>query len=425
MSEYRIKGETLTGIADAIRKKTGGTEPIPVPDMAAQIEGISGGGGGSSADVCYVTFMSHDGTVELGKKAVAVGDDCADPIARGVFDRPTRESDAQYDYDHAGWSKNPDNVLDDTALDAVTEDRVVYAVYAATVRDYTINFYDGGTLLSSQTLAYGATPTASDPQKNGYSFEGWEPEIVAVTGNATYTAKWAEAITFAGGAWEDIIRIAEAGEAQKYFSLGDTKTFEYKLSTAETAATFTTTVMIVGFECDDLADGTGKAAMSLLVVQDGISQMFNAYNTAFDNGWPTCALRTKLNGTILNTFNEVVKNAVKLVTKKSYIYTGEIKTSDDSVWVPSCGEFGAGKTASSANYTIENEGDKYPGISVDIFSGSLLDDNGLLNCATRSMGASRQGCSKCITTNTSPETIIYTSTTAYNVSLRTTFGFCI
>ena len=53
------------------------------------------GGGGSSADVRYVTFMSHDGAVEYGKKAVAVGDDCADPIARGVFSAPTRESTAQ------------------------------------------------------------------------------------------------------------------------------------------------------------------------------------------------------------------------------------------------------------------------------------------------------------------------------------------
>lgn len=47
MADYIIKGETLTGIADAIRRKTGGTEPINPTDMPGQIDGISGGGGGS------------------------------------------------------------------------------------------------------------------------------------------------------------------------------------------------------------------------------------------------------------------------------------------------------------------------------------------------------------------------------------------
>ena len=39
-----INDSTLTGIADAIRSKTGGTSEIPVPEMAAQIQSISGGG---------------------------------------------------------------------------------------------------------------------------------------------------------------------------------------------------------------------------------------------------------------------------------------------------------------------------------------------------------------------------------------------
>ena len=46
MAEYLIQGETLKGIADAIRGKTGGTDPIAILDMAAQIDGIQAGGGG-------------------------------------------------------------------------------------------------------------------------------------------------------------------------------------------------------------------------------------------------------------------------------------------------------------------------------------------------------------------------------------------
>lgn len=47
MAEYLIQDTTLTGIADAIRGKTGETGAIPVPDMASKIDGIQTGGGGS------------------------------------------------------------------------------------------------------------------------------------------------------------------------------------------------------------------------------------------------------------------------------------------------------------------------------------------------------------------------------------------
>ena len=43
MAKYTIEDSTLTGIADAIREKTGGTEAIAVTDMATQIAGIETG----------------------------------------------------------------------------------------------------------------------------------------------------------------------------------------------------------------------------------------------------------------------------------------------------------------------------------------------------------------------------------------------
>ena len=44
MAYYLIQDATLAGIAEAIRAKTGGTDPIPVPDMETLISGISSGG---------------------------------------------------------------------------------------------------------------------------------------------------------------------------------------------------------------------------------------------------------------------------------------------------------------------------------------------------------------------------------------------
>ena len=42
-SEYSVKRETLTAIADSIRAKTGGSNPILTEDMASEIEGIETG----------------------------------------------------------------------------------------------------------------------------------------------------------------------------------------------------------------------------------------------------------------------------------------------------------------------------------------------------------------------------------------------
>ena len=65
MAEYLIQGETLTGIADAIRGKTGGTDPVAVSDMAAAIRAIQAGGSTPAAPVGHknVNFYDYDGTL--------------------------------------------------------------------------------------------------------------------------------------------------------------------------------------------------------------------------------------------------------------------------------------------------------------------------------------------------------------------------
>lgn len=208
-----------------------------IKDFLLGYEAGAAQGGGSSADVRYVTFMSHDGTVELGKKAVAVGDDCADPIARGIFDTPTKESTAQYNYSFVGWATTPNGAWDEAALDAVSEDRTVYAAYAAAVRYYTITYYDadGTTVLKTQTLAYGAMPSFT-PTKENHLFVEWSPELTTVTGNAIYTAVWEEKVSFSTASWTKIGEICAAGNAANVFAVGDYRpvTLTYKDGTTET-----------------------------------------------------------------------------------------------------------------------------------------------------------------------------------------------
>lgn len=101
-----------------------------------------------------------------------------------TYDRenPTKASTAQYDFVFAGW---------DTAISEVTKDVVYTATYDSLIRSYAIKFvnYDGA-LLKTQSVEYGSMPTAPTPTREGYDFTGWDKTVVAVTGEATYTAQY-------------------------------------------------------------------------------------------------------------------------------------------------------------------------------------------------------------------------------------------
>ena len=152
-------------------------------------------GTGSSAELCYVTFMSYDGSVEYGKKAVALGDNCADPIDRDLFATPERPMTEQYTYTFDGWATVRNGAADANWNKSITRDKTVYAAYKAVTRTYTITYYDQNetfgtvTVLKQETLPYGAVP-AYEPEKDGFAFKSWNPEPVAVTGNASYYAQW-------------------------------------------------------------------------------------------------------------------------------------------------------------------------------------------------------------------------------------------
>lgn len=252
MADYLIKGETLTGIANAIRSKTGSSSSVAVSSMASQIAEIpvgtdvtlledlpieldfangdmsftapdgyavksaivkkpttlipaniaagveiagivgthAGGGGGSVAGCVTVTFMNGD-TV-LFSRPVYIGDDCPNPLTQGhISTTPTKESTAQYDYTYSGWCATDGGTADSTILQNITEDKTVYAAYTATTRKYTITFYDddGVTVLHTQQFNYNAMPSYN-PTKSGYLLTGWTPALSNVTGDASYTAIW-------------------------------------------------------------------------------------------------------------------------------------------------------------------------------------------------------------------------------------------
>lgn len=346
------KGDKMSGI-DIISYKLG---------QKSVGGGAGGEGGGNSSELRYVTFMSHDGTVELGKKAVAVGDDCADPIARGIFDTPTKESTAQYNYSFVGWATTPNGAWDDTALDAVSEDRTLYAAYAAALRYYTVSFYDGDTLLTTKQVAYGGSSTYTPPAKDGYYFDAWEPEPTNVTGDMSCYAQYKKEITFATATWAEIAAIAESGEAANYFKIGDEKPFTYEDYGWNTV---NSTAKIIAFNRDTLEDGT-TVGITLLSTVAGRVPAMNTSKVTYDGssgyyagGFANSYACEWLNSTALNSFPEELKAVIKAsrrgdvfgtFTKKLwYLAQVEMGTDDD-------------------NYTYE--GKRYEGLTPTMVKGT-------------------------------------------------------
>lgn len=106
---------------------------------------------------------------------------------------PSKESTAQYDYAFNGWS--PEVVT-------VSGDAIYVASYQEELRKYTITWQDeDGTVLKTEEVNYGETPSYNeeDPTKDStaqhtYAFNGWSPNIVEVTSDATYVATYLEQV---------------------------------------------------------------------------------------------------------------------------------------------------------------------------------------------------------------------------------------
>lgn len=100
---------------------------------------------------------------------------------------PLKIGDAQYSYTFAGWSP---------AIVAATADATYKATYSRTTNQYTITFLnDDNSVLSSNLWDYGSSPTCEQPIKEDdeeytYTFNGWNPEVVPVVADATYTATY-------------------------------------------------------------------------------------------------------------------------------------------------------------------------------------------------------------------------------------------
>ncbi len=154
----------------------------------------------STVNKYTITWKNEDGTtlqtieVEYGKTPSYTGD------------TPTKAATAQYTYTFAGW---------DPEIVTVTGNKTYTATFDSTVNKYTITWVDedGTSVLATAEVEYGTVPTypQANPTKDGYTFGGWTPSMVAVTGEATYTA------TFTMDTKNFTISVSCLGNTDQYF----------------------------------------------------------------------------------------------------------------------------------------------------------------------------------------------------------------
>lgn len=144
---------------------------------------------------CTVKYYTWDGATLLHTETVQDGGDAT------YSGTPSRSSTAQYTYTFDGWSSTPGGTLWANAKKAVTEDRNVYAHFTATVRKYTVYFYNGSTLLQTvQNVPYGSSAsytgsTPVDPSGNAQPFQGWNPSPTNIQGNTSCYAQYSPMYT--------------------------------------------------------------------------------------------------------------------------------------------------------------------------------------------------------------------------------------
>ena len=334
---------------------------------------------------------------------------------------PARSSTAQYAYAPAGWSLNQDSYTADFDPASTTMgDTTVYAAYTRTVRTYTITWVNNGTTIETDTnVPYGATPqyNGTTPTKDGQTSTGWSPTPTTVTGNQTYTATYLpsysvyfyngstllytdtviqggtasysgstpvnsedSSLAFLGwgssssstsadavltniqgnksvyAVFESAVQVAEiADDWDTIIQKINNGTADYKIGNykpLDFGTEGTINMQIVGVDQSELASGGGTAKYDWLGIE--LLKTTHKMNpkrkegqegTGALGGWDKCEMKTYLNNTIFPLIPSNVRSAIKSVKKYTRIYDASEtvvnnSVSTDTLWIPSMYEMG-------------------------------------------------------------------------------------
>ena len=208
----------------------------------------------------YCYFYNYDGSTLL---YTATCTDASDAVYGGST--PARTSTAQYSYTFAGWGLMPNGSVNPDALKNVSADRKVYAIMTATIRKYTVYFYNGSTVLQTvSNVPYGGsatytgtTPVSPDGSADDYPFEGWNPEPKNITGTTYCYAKFGSPLEVKEieDSWDEIIAACNDGTYATKYKIGNYKPLDL-------GSEGIVNMQIAGKDVDELADGSGMAKLT-------------------------------------------------------------------------------------------------------------------------------------------------------------------
>lgn len=158
--------------------------------------------------------------------------------------------------------------------------------------------------------------------------------------------------------WDEIAQASADGTAAIKWAVGDTKPIE--LSTGEIVK-----AQIIGFNHDDLADGTGKAGITFQLENClETTQKWNTSNStsSYMYTWANSSMRSTLRNTILPTIPEELRRHIKDVTKLTIETKGGTNPSstNDNLFLLSMVELhGTNMYKPSSQYSGPSEGEQY------------------------------------------------------------------
>ena len=210
-----------------------------------------------------VTWKNGDTVLQSGK--VAYG---TKPAYTGAT--PTKAATAQYKYTFKGWT--PEIVT-------VTGDTTYTAEFNSVLREYTVTWKNGDTVLQSNKVAYGtkpaytgATPTKAATAQYTYTFKGWSPEVSAVTGDTTYNAVFDAILNEYSIIWKCDDKVLQTDK----IAYGETPKFNG--TTPQKEATDQYTYVFKGWS-PDISEVTGDTTYNAL-----FDTITNKYTVTWKNG---------------------------------------------------------------------------------------------------------------------------------------------
>ena len=175
--------------------------------------------------------------------------------------------------------------------------------------------------------------------------------------------------------WDQIIESVNNGTYKKIYTIGAVKELDLGREGI-------IDMQIAAFDADELADGSGKAAITWISKQvlktqyqmnPGREYDLHTYTyilgTGSIGGWEQSEMRKWLKNDIKPLVPSTVRNSIKPVTKYSASYDvsnnreNNTETTDD-VWIPSCREVFGPESASYYNLPFESEGPTYTDLFV-------------------------------------------------------------